>query len=151
MVLHALLPGAYHVGTEERVLVEDVGDFTCELEPPEGPVIAQVDGDGREAGIGEEFRPEEVHDLPGEDLGFEKGAFGKLRDHAAEQVVHQCIGKEKGCVRPDAETVGELQRQPAFHTAVRHDHHLLRQGRRKRLTDHPGQCIREALHAVPGV
>ncbi len=119
----ALIPGKNHIGSENLVLVEEIGDPLGQLQSlGTALVLMEITPKGIKGGIffhtaGEQCKNGEKHDIALERLRFRHSGQHRL-DHRSDE------GLRKGKVQVggNAQLTGDRQGQPALHApALDHD------------------------------
>ncbi len=151
VVLPSFFPAGDHVGTEDGVLVEGVGNLAGKLVEFQLPLPpGQVTRQGGELQVVQETG-EQPHDPPRQHRRVEGGCSGEIRQGLPEQVPDKGIGERIDAVGPYAHCFCQLHGKPALHPlALDHDH-LRRQGVGQGTPQNLAELGDEVLHPVAGV
>ncbi len=149
VVFSPRIPAKHHLGSEDRVLIEDMRDAVRELEE----VSARVVSFDEATQLDERRCAEQLRKLgenrPKKLLRVRPG--GSLRRDLGEQVIDEPPREWKLPTCPYAEPLGELHRQPRVHAATAHHDALGLEGVGQGGLDHASEGVEETFDAVAPV
>ena len=148
MVLLSSFPFENHVRTIEEVLVKGVGNPFRDLETLEiVPRLIQVHAKTLKATT-MNAGWEELHNPPGQDLGFKKGIVRKLGKDYPEDLMDKGIGKWKPAICQYPAAPGKFHGHPPFHAPALDDDNFAFKGGVERLAQRLRQFLGEDFKLV---
>lgn len=144
----AAFPGDHHVGAEDEVLVEEVGDAPGKLIALDVlRVVFDVAADGCECrvvqAVGQRF-----HDFPLQGRRVAGGRRKGVGQDRAEHFVQEGVGEREADVGADAVAAGQFHGEPARHSRALHHDRFRGQGIGPGIPDAFGQAAGENFQPV---
>ncbi len=151
MILPAFFPIQDHFRPEKQILVVEKGQAFRQLETFQMiPVLGKITGQIVKGRI-RQTAGEQIHDPPGEALGFKERGLPAFARESGKNVTYKMIRKGKRDIGAHAQAPGQLQGDPPLHAPALDQDNLRLQRARQRVGEDLGQSIGKAFQAVTGI